>query len=98
MNKEFTTVAHQQKQFLQLLCKERLTPLMPFNGGLVSGVAGGIAVSHNQTISKLVTINNCPLTPTTANLPDIANDGTTVIETKYTNTTANNEVIGYQGK
>ena len=35
-------------------------PLMPFNGGLVSGVAGGIAVSHNQIISKLVTINNCP--------------------------------------
>ena len=68
-------------------------PLMPFNGGLVSG---GIAVSHNQAISKLVAINNCSLTPTTINLPDIANDGTTVVETKYTNTTNNNEVIGYQ--
>ena len=71
-------------------------PLMPFNGGLVAGVAGGIAVSHNQAILKLVTINNCSLTPATINLPDIANDGTTVVETKYTNTTTNNEVIGYQ--
>ncbi len=78
-----------------IIIQGTLDPFVLFNGGLVSPGAGGIAVSHSQAISKLVTINNCSTVPTITNLPDIANDGTTISETKYINATTTNEVVSY---
>ncbi len=65
--------------------------LVPINGGNING--GGVAVSHTRAIAKWVTKNNCQAVPITTNLPDIANDGTTVTEKKYTNGTNGSEVV-----
>ncbi len=68
---------------------------VPFNGGTVSPGAGGTAVSHTQAVGKLVALNNCSTSPVVTNLPNIADDGTTIVETKYLNVTQSVEVIGY---
>jgi polyhydroxybutyrate depolymerase len=70
---------------------------VPFSGGqlTVSGSAGGFAVSHFQAVNKWVTLNNCSTTPVITDLPDIANDGTTIRERKYINTTNGVEVVSY---
>jgi polyhydroxybutyrate depolymerase len=78
-----------------MIIQGTLDPLVPFNGGLVSPGAGGTAVSHSLSISKWVAINKCSTSGTETNLPDIANDGTTITETKYTNTGTGIEVAGY---
>ncbi len=66
-------------------------PFVPINGGNIGG--GGIAVSHIQAITKWVSKNNCQTTSITTNLPDIAIDGTTIIEKKYTGGTNGSEVV-----
>ena len=78
-----------------IIIQGTLDPFVPFNGGLVSPGAGGMAVSHSQAIAKLVTINYCSTVPIITNLPDIANDGTTISEAKYINVTTANEVVSY---
>jgi polyhydroxybutyrate depolymerase len=67
-------------------------PLVPFNGGAISE---GNCVSHLQAIDKWVSINNCDTTPAITNLPDIADDGTSILETKYTGGTNGSEVVSY---
>ena len=70
-------------------------PLVPFTGGTVSPGAGGTAISHFQAIDKWITINGCNTTPTITDLPDIANDGTTIKQRVYSNTTNGSEVVSY---
>lgn len=68
---------------------------VPIGGGNVTIGSGGLLVSHQDAIAKWVSINNCNPTPIITNLPDIANDGTTITETKYINGTNGSEVISY---
>ncbi len=72
-----------------------LDPLVPFNGGIVSGPAAGNCVSHAQAIAKWVGINACNPTRAVTNLPDIANDGTTITQRIYGGGTNGSEVVSY---
>jgi polyhydroxybutyrate depolymerase len=72
-----------------------LDTFVPFNGGLVSPGVGGTAISHAQAITKWITVNNCNATPVVVDLPDIANDGTTIKKRVYTNPTTGVEVVSY---
>ena len=72
-------------------------PFVPFIGGEVvaSGTAGGTVVSHFQAIDKWVTLNGCNPTPSVTDLPDIANDGTTIKRRVYSGGTNGSEVVSY---
>lgn len=72
-------------------------PLVPFTGGQMTagGTAGGTVLSHFQAIDKWVTINGCNTTPTITDLPDIANDGTTIKQRVYSGGTNGSEVVSY---
>ena len=72
-------------------------PLVPFTGGQMTagGTAGGTVLSHFQAIDKWVTINGCNSTPTITDLPDIANDGTTIKKRVYSGGINGSEVVSY---
>ena len=72
-------------------------PLVPFTGGQMTsgGTAGGTVLSHFQAIDKWVTINGCNSTPIIIDLPDIANDGTTIKQRVYSGGTNSSEVVSY---
>ena len=72
-------------------------PLVPFTGGQMTagGTAGGTVLSHFQAIDKWVTINGCNTTPIITDLPDIANDGTTIKQRIYSGGTNGSEVVSY---
>lgn len=72
-----------------------LDPFVPINGGTVSPGVGGTAISHALAIAKWITLNNCNATPVVTDLPDIANDGTTIKQRVYTNVTNGVEVVSY---
>ncbi len=72
-----------------------LDPFVPFMGGTVSPGAGGVAVSHTQTIAKWISINHCNPIPLVTDMPDIANDGTSTKQRIYTNSTNKTEVVSY---
>lgn len=67
----------------------------PFIGGTSTVGAGGTVLSHFQAIDKWVTINGCNTTPTITDLPDIANDGTTIKRRVYSGGTNGSEVVSY---
>jgi len=67
---------------------------VPFNGGEMEAGDGGFITSHWEAITKWNEINNSSATPIITNLPDIANDNTTIIKTKYQGEN-NSEVISY---
>jgi poly(3-hydroxybutyrate) depolymerase len=58
-------------------------------------MAGGTVLSHFQAVDKWVTINGCSSTPVLTDLPDIANDGTTIKQRVYSNSTNGSEVVSY---
>ena len=72
-------------------------PFVPFTGGLMTagGTAGGTVLSHFQAIDKWVVINGCNTTPTITDLPDIANDGTTIKQRVYSGGSNGSEVVSY---
>ena len=72
-------------------------PLVPFTGGQMTagGTAGGTVLSHFQAMDKWVTINGCNTTPIITDLPDIANDGTTIKQRIYSGGTNGSEVVSY---
>ncbi len=72
-----------------------LDPLVPFVGGVVTVGAGGSILSHAQAIAKWVTINNCVTPVVTTDLPDIANDGTTIKQRVYGGGNNSSEVVSY---
>jgi polyhydroxybutyrate depolymerase len=68
--------------------------IVPFNGGEMTEGDGGFITSHWEAIAKWNDNNNSSSNPIITNLPDIANDDTTIIETKYQGAN-NSEVISY---
>lgn len=72
-------------------------PLVPFTGEQMTagGTAGGKILSHFQAIDKWITINGCNTTPTIEELPNIANDGTTIKQRVYSGGTNGSEVVSY---
>jgi len=70
-------------------------PLVPFTGGVMTSGAGGTVLSHFQAVDKWVNINGCNTTPTITDLPDIANDGTTIKQRIYSGGTNGSEVVSY---
>jgi polyhydroxybutyrate depolymerase len=71
--------------------------LVPITGGEMTagGTAGGFILSHTQTIDKWVALNKCNSNPVITDLPDIANDGTTIKQSVYGNGTNGAEVASY---
>jgi polyhydroxybutyrate depolymerase len=59
------------------------------------GTAGGTILSHFQTIDRWVGLNRCNTSPVTTDLPDIANDGTTIKQRVYSGGTNGSEVVSY---
>ncbi len=72
-----------------------LDGFVPFNGGVLTVGEGGTVVSHLQAVSKWVLINNCNPVPVVTDLPDIATDGTTIKESRFTAGINNSEVVSY---
>jgi polyhydroxybutyrate depolymerase len=68
---------------------------VPLDGGLVSPGAGGLAVSHDQAVQKWVAVNKISSPAVVVNLPDIANDGTTIAESTHSGGTDGFAVVGY---
>lgn len=73
-------------------------PLVPFDGGAIagSGDKGGFCVSHQEALSKWVSINKCNSTPQLSTLPDIAADGTTITKRAYSDGIDGTQVVGYE--
>ncbi len=65
--------------------------IIPFIGGKKFG---RLMYSHDQIIKKWVTLNNCNPTPIVTQIPDNAEDGTTVVKEEYSNPNGL-KVIGY---
>jgi polyhydroxybutyrate depolymerase len=71
-------------------------PVIPFDGGVPPFPSTqSPIVSHYQVISKWVANNQCDTIPQVNSLPDIANDGTTVQEKKYSGGKNGSVVISY---
>ena len=72
-------------------------PLVPFTGGQMTagGTAGGSILSHFQALDKWATINSCNSIPTITDLPDVANDGTTIKQRVYSGGINGSEVVSY---
>ena len=72
-------------------------PLVPFTGGQMTagGTAGGSILSHFQALDKWVTINSCNSIPNITDLPDVANDGTTIKKRVYSGGINGSEVVSY---
>lgn len=66
--------------------------IIPFNGGKKFGRD---MYSHEQIIQKWVTLNDCNPTPVITQIPDNADDGTTVTKKEYANTASGLKVIDY---
>ncbi len=74
-----------------------IDPLVPFPGGQMTagGTAGGTILYHFQAIDRWVNLSGCNSTPITVDLPDIANDGTTIKQRTYPGGTNGSEVVSY---
>jgi polyhydroxybutyrate depolymerase len=70
-------------------------PLVPFIGGVITIGVGGTILSHADAVNKFISINGCSNIPIVTDVPDIANDGTTIKERRYSNATTGNEVLSY---
>lgn len=58
-------------------------PVMPYMGGMVASAVRGSVLSEAATIALWTGRDGCRSTPTVANLPAAANDGTSVVATSY---------------
>ena len=70
-------------------------PIVPFAGGQMTAGAGGVIVSHAQAVEKWVSLNKCSPTPAATDLPNLADDGTTIKERRYSGGTNGSEVVSY---
>lgn len=57
-------------------------PLMPYAGGTVNPNRG-LVISHQATVDFWAIKNGCVVAPTVTNLPQIVNDGTSIVLTSY---------------
>lgn len=67
-------------------------PIVPYKGG---SLFGREIYSHPDIIKKWIAIDNCNPKPVVTNIPDKANDGTSIIKEEYTNALTGMQVIGY---
>lgn len=72
-------------------------PIVPFIGGTVTigNAQEGLFVSHARAVQKWVQVNQCTPSPAITNIPDNAHDGTTIIESAFTNGKNNTVVTSY---
>lgn len=66
-------------------------PIIPYNGGKKFGRE---MYSHDQIIKKWVALDNCNPKPVITQIPDNADDGTTVVKEEYSNSNGL-KVVGY---
>jgi len=57
--------------------------------------AGGTILSHTQVVARWVAFNRSNATPAETDLPDIANDGTSIRQHVYTGVANPCEVVSY---
>jgi polyhydroxybutyrate depolymerase len=70
-------------------------PLVPFTGGtMTKGARYGI-YGHEEVLKLWAATDNCNPNPVITDLPDNANDGTSIIKEEYTNKATGVKVIGY---
>lgn len=72
-------------------------PLVPFNGGNVSVLfaKAGYVLSLNDTVNRWMQIDSCPTTPAVTALPEVVNDGTTVVRESYGPCMQGTSVVAY---
>jgi len=70
-------------------------PLVPFEGGEIKSSAGGAVYGHEAILKLWAAIDRCSSTPVTTNIPDNANDGTSIVREEYSNPKTGVKVIGY---
>ena len=97
---EATTIApncNPGKQVPSMYIHGTTDPLVPFTGGQMTsgGTAGGTILSHFQAIDKWIAINGCNAVPSITDIPDIANDGTTIKQRVYGGGKNGSEVVSY---
>jgi polyhydroxybutyrate depolymerase len=68
-------------------------PLVPFDGGAMKG-AGGEIYGHEELLGIWADEAHCNKNPVITNLPNMVNDGTSVVKEEYTGKTGI-KVIGY---
>jgi polyhydroxybutyrate depolymerase len=69
-------------------------PLVPYNGGAMKG-AGGDIYSHTDVLKLWAAAGKCQDNLEYTNMPDNANDGTSIKKEQYSNATTGLRVIGY---
>src|SRR5476651_996547 len=67
-------------------------PIVSYKGGKLFGRS---IFSHEEIIKKWITMDGCSDKPIITNIPDAAQDGTSLIKEEYTNPANNLKVIGY---
>jgi polyhydroxybutyrate depolymerase len=72
-------------------------PLVPYNGGNITfgALVRGKVLSVADTVSFWATKNGCRADPAISNLPDVADDGTSVVTSRYPVCAGSAEVILY---
>ncbi|HEY4327874.1 MAG TPA: hypothetical protein VGN20_28080 [Mucilaginibacter sp.] len=85
---------HPQRSIPIMYIQGTRDPLVPYNGGTMKG-AGGEIYSHDAVLKLWADADLCDNKPVITNLPDAANDGTTIIKEEYTNPANGKKVIGY---
>ncbi len=72
-------------------------PIVPFAGGhtTVGPAKRDYFLSHQQAINLWVSIDHCNPDPVVTHMPDISNDGTTVVRYDYVNGMKGTEVTDY---
>ena len=70
-------------------------PLVPFAGGAMKKGAHYEIYGHNEILKLWAMTDHCNATAIVTNIPDNANDGTSVIKEEYTNNATGVKVIGY---
>jgi polyhydroxybutyrate depolymerase len=69
-------------------------PLVPYAGGTMKG-AGGEIYGHQDVLKAWADADHCNNNPVITNLPDNANDGTSIIKEEYIDPLTGTKVIGY---
>jgi polyhydroxybutyrate depolymerase len=70
-------------------------PLVPFAGGVMKKGTNYDIYGHEEIVKLWAVTDHCDETPSVTNLPDNANDGTSIIKEEYTNNATGVKVIGY---
>lgn len=67
-------------------------PIVNYNGGKLFGRS---VYSQDAVIDKWIALNNCEKVPLVTAIPDVANDGTSILKEEYINPKNGLKVVGY---